>query len=72
MAQSEDRPIIVGGASQMIRIELPPSFENLPERGKFTVAPKDSAVPFKSIVVTAGGKKVLDQALDSEWTIRIE
>lgn len=72
MAQSEDRPIIVGGGPQMITIELPPSFRNLTEKGKFTVAPKDSAVPFKTIVVMKGGNKVLDMPLDVEWTITIE
>ena len=55
----------------MITIELPPSFTNT-AKGKFEVAPNDSATPFKSIVVMKGGNKVLDMPLDVEWSIRIE
>jgi hypothetical protein len=71
MAAGEDRPIVVGGASQMITIQLPPSFKNT-AKGKFEVAPKDSATPFKSIVVMKGGTKEFEMSLDVEWTITIE
>ena len=69
---AEDRPVVVGGASQMITIQLPPSFKNT-EKGKFEGAPTDSAKPFKSLVVMKGGQKVLDiNPLDVEWTVTIE
>jgi hypothetical protein len=71
MAQSEDRPIIVGGGAQMITIELPRSFKSSTKKGKFAVAPKDAKAPFKSIIVSKG-KAVISLPLDGGWSIRIE
>jgi hypothetical protein len=70
MAESEDRPIIVGGGPQMINVELPSSHTNgCP--GKFSVKPTDPKLPFKEVVLWDGQKVVTRWPLSQEWKIEI-
>jgi hypothetical protein len=69
----QDRPIVVGGGRQMVSINLPSSYQPLPETGKFSVIPADPKnLPFKSMVVKDGTKELFRWTLAGEWTITIE
>lgn len=71
MAESEDRPIIVGGGPHMINVELPRSSKNA-QPGKFSIEPDDPGKPFKEIVVSDGAKEVLRWPLSQDWKIEIK
>jgi hypothetical protein len=72
MSEGEDPPIIVVGGPQMIDVEIRRSSGRssaLPE--KFSVAPHDPAVPFKTIVITDGAEEVFRWPLSEDWKITI-
>lgn len=64
-----DQPIIVGGP-HMITVQLPERSPEYPG-GKFSIAPEDPAIPFKTIVVTDGAKEVFRWELSEDWKITI-
>ena len=71
MAQTEDRPIIVGGGPHHITVQLPDPTPNYPAK-EFSLAPKDPAVPFKQIVITEGANEIFRWDLADDWKITIE
>ncbi|HVQ37818.1 MAG TPA: hypothetical protein VMS31_09805 [Pyrinomonadaceae bacterium] len=70
MADSEDRPIIVGGGPHMINVELPSSYKN-GQPGKFSLEPTDPKMPFQEIIVWDGENVVTRWPLSAEWKIEI-
>ena len=72
MASGEDRPIILSGGDQMIKITLPSSTK--PEGGSFTLNVLDKVGPFKSIVFTNTDtdEPPITMSTKGKWTITIE
>ena len=72
MAREEDRPIIVSGGDQMVKITLPPSTK--PGGGSFTLNALAAVGPFKTIVVTDNdtNEPVFHRLTKGNWTITIE
>jgi hypothetical protein len=70
MADSEDRPIIVSGADQMITVALPPSTKT--DGGSHTVNALPANGPFKTIVFTNAGKVEFSAPATGDWRITIE
>jgi hypothetical protein len=66
----EDRPVVVGGGSHHITVEIPDASSGYPPQ-TFSLAPKDPAVPFKEIVITSGAKQIIRWKLSKNWKITI-
>lgn len=71
MASGEDRPIIVSGGDQMVKITLPSSTK--PNGGSHTLNALPEVGPFKKIVfMNSDTNKVVEFPTTGNWTITIE
>ena len=72
MADGEDRPIIVGGADQMVTVTLPSSTTT--DGGSHTVKALPTNGPFKTIVVTNTDTNKVEfrRGTTGNWQITIE
>ncbi|HEV7473018.1 MAG TPA: hypothetical protein VGN90_03150 [Pyrinomonadaceae bacterium] len=72
MANGEDRPIIVSGGDQMVKVTLPSSTK--PDGGSHTVSALEAVGPFKRIVFTNSDTNKVEfrRASKGNWTITIE
>ena len=72
MADGEDRPIIVSGGDQMVKVTLPLSTK--PDGGSHTVNALPAVGPFKTIVFTNSDTNKVEfrRATTGNWTITIE
>jgi hypothetical protein len=72
MASGEDRPIIVSGGDQMVKVTLPSSTK--PDGGSHTLNALAAVGPFKTIVFTNSDTNKVEfrRATTGNWTIRIE
>ena len=70
LAPAGDRPIVIGGGPHMITVQLPGNPADQTARN-FSLVPKDPAVPFKEIVITAGASEIIRWPLTEEWKITI-
>ena len=67
---AEDRPIIVSGADQMVRLQLPDSTK--PKGGLHTVDAIPGSGPFKEIVFTRDNEVEFRTPAAGNWEITIE
>ncbi len=67
---SEDRPIIVSGANQMVTITLPES--TTPKGGSHTLQALPASGPFKTIVFKNENQVEFRTPAAGFWTITIE
>ena len=72
MANGEDRPIIVSGGDQMVKVTLP--FSTKPDGGSHTLNALPAIGPFKTIVFTNSDTNKVEfrRATTGNWTITIE
>jgi len=71
MALGEDRPIIVSGGDQMIKVTLPTSAK--PMGGTHNIEALTAVGPFKMIVFKNGENKVeFSRPASGDWSITIE
>jgi len=71
MAASDDRPIIVSGADEMVSVTLPKATK--PKGGLHTLDALPAGGPFKTIVFTRDDKKVeFRTSAAGNWKITIE
>jgi len=71
MALGEDRPIIVSGGDQMIKVTLPTSAKSI--GGQHNIEALTAVGPFKTIVVKNGQDQVeFSRPATGDWSITIE